>query len=80
VLRLVLEHGLKVAVVGIGVGLLAAFGLTRLLSKMVYGVSTTDPATFLVITGLLLIVALLASLLPAWRATRVDPLEALRCE
>src|SRR4030095_16363315 len=54
VLRLVLGHGLKVAVVGIGVGLLAAFGLTRLLSNMVYGVSITDPATFLAITGLLL--------------------------
>jgi predicted permease len=80
VLRLVLGHGLKVAVVGIGIGLLAAFGLTRLLSNMVYGVSTTDPPTFLVITGLLLVVAVLASLVPAWRATRVDPLVALRNE
>jgi predicted permease len=80
VLRLVLGHGLKVAVLGIGVGLVAAFGLTRLLSNMVYGVSTTDPPTFLVITGLLLVVAVLASLLPALRATRVDPLVALRNE
>jgi predicted permease len=80
VLRLVLGHGLKVAVLGIGIGLLAAFGLTRLLSNMVYGVSTTDPPTFLVITGLLLVVAVLASLVPAWRATRVDPLVALRNE
>jgi putative ABC transport system permease protein len=80
VLRLVLGHGLKIAAVGIGVGLLAAFGLTRLLSNMVYGVSITDPATFLAITGLLLVVAGLASLLPAWRATRVDPLVALRNE
>jgi predicted permease len=80
VLRLVLGHGLKVAVVGIGIGLLAAFGLTRLLSNMVYGVSTTDPPTFLVITGLLLVVAVFASLMPAWRATRVDPLVALRNE
>ncbi|HKP35723.1 MAG TPA: ABC transporter permease [Pyrinomonadaceae bacterium] len=80
VLRLVLGQGLKVAAVGIGVGLLAAFGLTRLLSNMLYGVSTTDPPTFLAITGILLIVAVLASLLPAWRATRVDPLVALRNE
>jgi predicted permease len=80
VLRLVLGNGLKVAVVGIGIGLLAAFGLTRLLSNMVYGVSTTDPPTFLIITGLLLVVAVLASLVPAWRATRVDPLVALRNE
>ncbi len=80
VLRLVLGHGLKVAAVGIGIGLVAAFGLTRLLSNMIYGVSITDPPTFLVITGVLLIVAILASLLPALRATRVDPLVALRNE
>jgi len=80
VLRLVLGQGLKVALVGLGIGLVAAFGLTRLLSNMIYGVSPTDPPTFLAITGLLLIVAVLASLLPAWRATRVDPLVALRNE
>ena len=80
VLRLVLSDGLKMAVGGVAVGLLAAVGLTRLLRNMVFGVSTTDPMTFVVITALLLIVAVLACLLPALRATRVDPLIALRYE
>jgi predicted permease len=80
VLSLVLVDGIKMAVAGVGVGLLAAVGLTRLLTKMVYGVSITDPATFAVIAALLIMVALLACLLPARRATKVDPLVALRCE
>jgi len=80
VLSLVLRDGIRMAAAGVGVGLLAALGLTRLLTKMVYGVSTTDPATFAVIAGLLIMVALLACLLPARRATKVDPLVALRYE
>jgi putative ABC transport system permease protein len=80
VLRLVLNHGMKMALSGVALGLVAALGLTRLLAKMVYGVSTTDPATFTVIALLLALVALLACFVPAQRATRVDPLVALRHE
>ncbi|HEY6229657.1 MAG TPA: ABC transporter permease [Pyrinomonadaceae bacterium] len=80
VLRLVLNHGMKMALAGVGLGLLIAFGLTRLLAKMVFGVSTTDPLTFIGITVLLLTVALFACFIPAWRAAHVDPLVALRDE
>jgi ABC-type antimicrobial peptide transport system permease subunit len=80
VLGLVLADGIKMALAGVVVGLLASLGLTRLLTKMVYGVSTTDPATFVVIAALLIFVALLACLIPARRATKVDPLVALRYE
>ena len=80
VLRLVLGDGLKMAAGGVAIGLLAAFGLTRLLARMVYGVSTTDPITFGTIALVLIVVASLACYLPARRATKVDPLVALRYE
>jgi putative ABC transport system permease protein len=80
VLRLVLRHGMKMVLGGVVLGLFAAMGLTRLLGKMLYGVSATDPATFGVIALLLVIVALVACFLPAWRATQVDPIIALRQE
>jgi len=80
VLQLVLSHGMKMALGGVALGLVVSLGLTRLISKMLYGVSATDPATFVVITLLLVTIALVACLIPAWRATQVDPLVALRNE
>jgi putative ABC transport system permease protein len=80
VLRLVVRQGLVLAGIGIAVGLAGAFALTRLLSSLLYGVNATDPLTFAGVTALLAAVAAVASFLPAWRATRVDPVTALRCE
>lgn len=80
VLRLFLTRGLRMACYGVVIGLTAALALTRLMGALLYGVSATDPLTFAGITLLLLAVAGLACYLPARRATKLDPLVALRCE
>ena len=80
VLRLVLRQGAAMALLGIGTGILVALGLTRLLGSQLYGVTSHDPLTFLSVALVLMIVALLASFIPARRAAHVDPAVALRLE
>jgi predicted permease len=80
VLRLIMRGGATFILAGLALGTLAAFGLTRLLSSLIYGVSATDPTTFAAVTSLLAAVAMLACLIPAARATRIDPVVALRSE
>jgi len=78
--RLVLGGGLRLALIGVGLGLAGALALTRLMSTLLFGVSPHDPFTFATVAVVLLGVAIVASLIPAWRATRVDPMVALRFE
>jgi predicted permease len=80
VLRMVLRQGLVLVVVGAGMGGAVALGVTRLLESLLYAVRPTDPVTFGLVAGLLIAVGLLACVLPARRATQVDPMTALRCE
>jgi putative ABC transport system permease protein len=80
VLRLVLFDGLQPAFLGLMLGLAASAGATRLLRSMLYGTQPLDPAIFAAATAALIAVAALACLIPAWRALRIDPMQALRTE
>ena len=79
-LRLIVGQGLRLAVIGVGIGLAAAFALTHFLSSMLFGVSSADPISYLAVVGLLLLVVIVACYVPARRAMRVDPMVALRYE
>jgi putative ABC transport system permease protein len=80
VLKMVLLNGLKPILIGVIVGVGASYGLTKLMASQIYGVTATDPWTYAGVVAVLAIVGVIACLLPARRATRVDPLIALRYE
>ena len=80
VLKLAVGYGMKLVIVGIIVGLIVAFALTRVMAMLLFGITATDPATFMLVSLLLVLVAAVASYIPARRATKVDPIVALRYE
>jgi putative ABC transport system permease protein len=80
VLRLMLFDGLRPAIIGLALGLAASLGAVQLIRSMLFGIQPLDPATFAAVSGLLLLVAALACLIPAWRASRLNPMQALRSE
>ena len=80
VLKMTVKQGLKLVVMGVAIGLVAAFVLTRVMASLLFGVSATDPVTFVSISLVLMGVAMLASYIPALRATKVDPMVALRAQ
>ena len=80
ILTLVVRQGMQLTLIGIFAGLLGAFALTRVIASLLFGVTTRDAATFLAVSALLAAVAFAATVIPAWRATKVDPMVALRQE
>jgi len=80
IIGLVVRQGMQLAGIGIAAGLAGALGLTRVMNSLLFGVSTTDALTFAAVPALLTAVAFAATVIPAWRATRVDPMVALREE
>jgi ABC-type antimicrobial peptide transport system permease subunit len=75
---MVLRHGLRITIAGMVIGLICAFALSRVLANLLYGISATDPVLFLLISLLLAVVALAACFIPAHRATKVDPVIAIK--
>ena len=80
ILRLVVGQGMRVVIIGVVCGMVAAFGATRLLSSLLFGVSSADPLTFVTVSGALVIVALAACFMPARRAVGIQPATVLRNE
>ena len=80
VLLMIVKQGSVLILLGLGIGLIGAYALTRVISSLLFGVTAKDPFTFGAVAVLLAIVALLACYIPALRATKVDPMNALRCE
>ena len=80
IFRLILGRGLALAATGAVIGVCGAFWLTRVMQSLLFSVSTTDPGTFVAVPALLVLVALMACYIPARRATKVDPMVALRCD
>jgi putative ABC transport system permease protein len=80
VLRMIVGHGLRLVLVGVALGVTAAFAVTRVISNLLFGVTATDPPIFFAVPVLLILVAMFASYLPARRALKVDPIVALRNE
>ncbi len=80
VLLMIVKQGSLLIGLGLGIGLLGAFAATRVITSLLFGVTAKDPFTFAAVAVMLALVALMACYIPAWRATKVDPMEALRCE
>ena len=78
--NMVIAQGMSLALAGVAIGMLSALALSKLLETLLYGVTPRDPLVFVVVPAVLIIVALMAVLLPALRATRIDPIDALHCE
>ena len=77
---LVVRHGMLLTAIGLGIGLAVAFGITRVMAGLLFGIGATDPITFTFVAATLGLIALLACYLPARRATQIDPMVALRYE